>query len=281
VIIFLCGNQLRIASTPTLLLTDAIYKEYNSGMSETLEKEIAARLSAVQERIDQAAERAGRDPTEIKLVAVTKTWPAEVLLAAYNVGIRDVGENRAEELAQKRIELRDAIPEDDPLVWHQIGILQSRKTALVAENADFFHALDRVKIAKRLSSQLGEIGRELPVLLEVNLSGEASKSGLNANNWEESATQQRELRTVIQTVAQLPTLRLQGLMTMAPWGVEEQEIRDVFCRTHLLRDWLVEELPEQKLPHLSMGMTDDFEIAVEEGATIVRIGRAIFGSRQP
>jgi hypothetical protein len=250
-------------------------------MSKSLEKEIAARLSAVQDRIDQAAERTGRDPTEIKLVAVTKTWPAEVLLAAYNIGIRDVGENRAEELAQKRFELRDVIPEHDPLVWHQIGTLQSRKTALVAENADFFHALDRVKIANRLSSQLVEIGRELPVLLEVNLSGEASKSGLNANNWEESATQQRELRTVIQTVAQLPALRLQGLMTMAPWGVEEQVIRDVFCRTRLLRDWLVEELPEQKLPHLSMGMTDDFEIAVEEGATIVRIGRAIFGSRQP
>ncbi|MFL7839406.1 MAG: YggS family pyridoxal phosphate-dependent enzyme [Candidatus Promineifilaceae bacterium] len=249
-------------------------------MSERLEKEIAARLSDVQERIDQSADRAGRDPAEITLVSVTKTWPVEVLTAAYNIGVRNVGENRAEELARKRVALQETLPSDDPLIWHQIGTLQSRKTALVAENADFFHALDRVKIANRLSSQLVEIGRELPVLLEVNLSGEASKSGLNANNWEESATQQAELRKVIQNVAELPALQLQGLMTMAPWDVEEPVIRTVFQRTRLLRDWLVEELPGLKLPHLSMGMTDDFEIAVEEGATMVRIGRAIFGTRQ-
>jgi pyridoxal phosphate enzyme (YggS family) len=259
---------------------DVIYPGYNLSMSESLEKEIAARLLAVQERIDQAAERAGRDPAEIKLVAVTKTWPVEVLVAAYYAGIRDVGENRAEELAYKRSELRDALPEDDPLVWHQIGTLQSRKTNFVAENADFFHALDRIKIANRLSSQLVEAGRELPVLLEVNLSGEASKSGLDTNNWEESATQKQELRRVIQIVDQLPALRLQGLMTMAPWEVEEQVIRTVFRRTRLLRDWLIEQLPGLSLPHLSMGMTDDFEIAVEEGATMVRVGRAIFGSRQ-
>jgi pyridoxal phosphate enzyme (YggS family) len=249
-------------------------------MSKSLEKEIAARLSAVQERINEAAGRAGREPAGITLVSVTKTWPVEVLAAAYNIGIRNVGENRAGELAQKRGELQDSLPQDDPLIWHQIGTLQSRKTKLVAENADFFHALDRLKIANRLSSHLVEIGRELPVLLEVNLSGEASKSGLNANNWEESATQQQQLRTVIQTVAQLPALQLQGLMTMAPWGIDEHLIRDVFRRTRRLRDWLVEELLGLSLPHLSMGMTDDFEIAIEEGATIVRIGRAIFGTRQ-
>ena len=250
-------------------------------MSENLEKEIAERLSAVQERIDQSAIRAGRDPAGITLVAVTKTWPAEVLVAAYNAGIRDIGENRAEELTEKRQELKEAFSQDDPLIWHQIGTLQSRKTKLVAQNADVFHALDRLKVASRLSSQLVEVGRVLPLFLEVNLSGEASKSGFDANNWEESATQQAELRKVIQMVAQLPALQLQGLMTMAPWDVEESVIRTVFRRTRQLRDWLLEELPEVKLPHLSMGMTDDFEIAIEEGATIVRIGRAIFGSRQP
>jgi hypothetical protein len=165
------------------------------------------------------------------------------------------------------------------LVWHQIGTLQSRKTKLAAQSADVFHALDRVKVANRLSSQLVELGRDLPVLLEVNLSGEASKSGFNANNWEDSATQQAELRNVIQTVAKLPALQLQGLMTMAPWDVDEAEICTVFRRTRQLRNWLVEELPEVPLPHLSMGMTDDFEIAIEEGATFVRVGRAIFGSR--
>ncbi len=249
-------------------------------MSENLQQEIAERLLAVQQRIDESAVRAGRDPGEITLVSVTKTWPTEVLVAAYNAGIRDIGENRVEELAQKQNELHGAFSDDDPLIWHQIGTLQSRKTKIAAQYADMFHALDRLKVANRLSSQVTELGRTLPLLLEVNMSGEASKSGFDANNWEESATQQEKLRTVAQTVAQLPGLQLRGLMTMAPWDVEETLIRTVFRRTRLLRDWLQSELPLISLPHLSMGMTDDFEIAVEEGATIVRIGRAIFGSRQ-
>jgi pyridoxal phosphate enzyme (YggS family) len=249
-------------------------------MSESLEKEITARLSAVQQRIEESAVRAGRQSSEITLVSVTKTWPTEVLVAAYKAGIRDIGENRPEELGRKRLELHDAFPADDPLIWHLIGTLQSRKTRLAAQYADMFHALDRLKVANRLSVQVSELGRSLPLLLEVNLSGEASKSGFDANNWEKSATQQDELRNTVQTVAQLPGLRLQGLMTMAPWNVEEAEIRTVFRRTRLLRDWLQSELPELSLPDLSMGMTDDFEIAIEEGATIVRIGRAIFGSRQ-
>ena len=248
-------------------------------MTESLEQEIAARLAAVQQRIEQSAVRAGRDAGEITLVAVTKTWPSDLLIAAYHTGIRAIGENRAEELSQKRIALQDVFPASDPLSWHQIGTLQSRKTRLVAQYADMFHALDRLKVARRLSSQLVELDRFLPVLLEVNLSGEASKSGFNADNWEEDATQREELRTIVQTVDQLPGLQLQGLMTMAPWDEEEAYIRTVFRRTHALREWLQEELPRLSLPHLSMGMTDDFEIAIEEGATIVRIGRAIFGSR--
>ncbi|MFN2106088.1 MAG: YggS family pyridoxal phosphate-dependent enzyme [Candidatus Promineifilaceae bacterium] len=249
-------------------------------MSRNLEQEIAGRLSAVQQRIEESAARAGRQSSEITLVSVTKTWPTEVLVAAYHAGIRNIGENRAEELERKRLELQNAFPADDPLIWHLIGTLQSRKTKLAAQYADMFHALDRLKVAKRLSVQVSELGRTLPLLLEVNLSGEASKSGFDANNWEESATQQEKLRTVVQTVTQLPGLRLQGLMTMAPWEVEETVLRTVFRRTRLLRDWLQSELPQLSLPHLSMGMTDDFEIAIEEGATIVRIGRAIFGTRQ-
>lgn len=248
-------------------------------MNEYSEQDIAARLGAVQGRIDSAALGAGRDPQEITLVAVTKTWPADLLVAAYSSGIRNIGENRAEELARKRRDLQEMHPEMDGFVWHQIGTLQSRKTKMVAQYADMFHALDRQKVAQRLSDQVVEFGRVLPVLLEVNLSGESSKSGFFANDWEENATQQESLRTVVQTVAQLPGLELQGLMTMAPWGVEESQIRSVFRRTRLLRDWLQDEIPQVFLPHLSMGMTDDFEIAVEEGATIVRIGRAIFGSR--
>jgi pyridoxal phosphate enzyme (YggS family) len=248
-------------------------------MKSDLEKSLALRLNEVYERIALAAGRAGRNPYDITLVAVTKTWPAEVVVAAYRAGIRHIGENRAEELARKKAQLIEILPGAGDLSWHQIGTLQSRKTRLVAENADLFHALDRLKIARRLSQQLSDLDRSLPVFLEVNLSGESSKSGFLANNWEEDATQRERLRNVIETIAQLPGLDLQGLMTMAPWGVQEDLIRSIFRRTRLLAEWLQNEVPQVALSQLSMGMTDDFEIAVEEGATYVRVGRAIFGSR--
>jgi pyridoxal phosphate enzyme (YggS family) len=248
-------------------------------MNSELEKSLALRLDEVYERIALAAGRVGRDPDDIKLVAVTKTWPAEVVVAAHRAGIRHIGENRAEELARKKAQVIEMLPDAGDLIWHQIGTLQSRKTRLVAENADVFHALDRLKIARRLSQQLGDLDRSLPVLLEVNLSGELSKSGFLANKWEEDATQRESLRNVIETIAQLQGLDLQGLMTMAPWGIQEDLIRSIFRRTRLLAEWLQNELPQVTLDQLSMGMTDDFEIAVEEGATNVRVGRAIFGSR--
>ncbi len=243
------------------------------------QENLAARLEEVYARIALAADRSGRDVRDITLVAVTKTWPVEVVAAAYQAGVRQVGENRAEELSQKKQQLIEMLPEASDLIWHQIGTLQSRKTNLVAENADIFHALDRLKIARRLSQQLSELGRTLPVFLEVNLSGEISKSGFWASKWEDDATQREDLRNVIQGIAQLPGLELQGLMTMAPWGVEEDLIRSTFRRTRLLAEWLQKAVPQLPLDQLSMGMTDDFEIAIEEGATYVRVGRAIFGSR--
>ena len=234
---------------------------------------------SVLQRIGQAAERAGRDPAEITLVAVTKTWPAEVVLAAYEAGMRHFGENRPEELAEKRVAVEKVLGAASGIVWHCIGPLQSRKTTLAADYADVFHALDRLKIANRLSRQLEENGRSLPVFLEVNVSGEGSKAGFDASNWENSATQRQQLRKGVETVAELPGLHLQGLMTMAPWDVEETLIRSVFKRTRKLAAWLQEAVPSIKVTQLSMGMTDDFEIAVEEGATHVRVGRAIFGPR--
>ncbi|MFN2136466.1 MAG: YggS family pyridoxal phosphate-dependent enzyme [Candidatus Promineifilaceae bacterium] len=248
-------------------------------MANERTQEIKAHLAAVQERIDNAARRTGRDPKAITLVAVTKTWPVELLPDAHAAGIRIIGENRAEELAEKREFLAASYPELDDFAWHQIGTLQSRKTKLTAEYADYFHALDRLKVASRLSAQAETFGRDLPVLLEVNLSGELAKSGFLADKWEEDATQRADLRIIIQKVAAFSHLRLKGLMTMAPWNVDEALIRSVFQRTRMLRDWLQNELPGLALPELSMGMTDDFEIAIEEGATMVRIGRAIFGER--
>ncbi len=235
---------------------------------------LVERYVDVRERIVQAAQRAGRNPADITLVAVTKTWPVETIMAAYEVGMRHFGENRVEELAEKRPSISPA-----DITWHLIGTLQSRKTAVAAEHADLFHALDRLKIANRLSQQRPEAANPLPVFLEVNTSGEESKSGFAATRWENDATQQEKLRTVVESVAALPHIRLVGLMTMAPWDAPQEEIRTVFRRTRELACWLETAVPHLSLPHLSMGMTDDFELAIEEGATHIRVGRAIFGER--
>ncbi len=241
--------------------------------------QLAERYTAVLHRIAAAAQRVGRSPEDITLVAVTKTWPAETVLAAYEVGMRQFGENRPEELAEKRTAVDAVLGPDNGIVWHQIGTLQSRKTGLTAVHADVFHALDRLKIANRLARELEENGRVLPAFLEVNISGEASKSGFNVSNWEEDATQQAKIRTVVRELVGRPGLPLIGLMTMAPWQVSEDEIRAVFRQTRRLADWLNRVEPALNLTELSMGMTDDFEIAIEEGATHVRVGRALFGSR--
>ncbi|MCB9418834.1 MAG: YggS family pyridoxal phosphate-dependent enzyme [Ardenticatenaceae bacterium] len=256
--------------------------------------EILERYTAVTHRITQAAQRAGRNPNDITLVAVTKTWPAETVLAAYEAGMRQFGENRPEELAEKRTAVESQLGPDNGITWHLIGTLQSRKTSLAADHADVFHALDRLKIANRLSSHLLENRRlpenelssafrplpsALPVFLEVNVSGEASKSGWDMRKWENSATQRDNLRNAAETIAGLPGLHLVGLMTMAPWDAPEAEIRSVFRRTRELSMWLDAEIAVAQITQLSMGMTDDFEIAIEEGATHIRVGRAIFGSR--
>lgn len=242
--------------------------------------ELQERYQAVLDNVAQAARGAGRQPADVTLVAVTKTWPIEVLLAAYEAGMRHFGENRPEELAVKRPALEAELGGGSGIVWHYIGTLQSRKTNVIADYADFFHALDRVKIANRLSKQLGENGRSLPVLLEVNVSGEGSKSGFSAGAWETNATQQAELRTVAETINKLAGLQLAGLMTMAPWDAPKDEIRQVFRRTRELAQWLETAVSGTSLSQLSMGMTDDYELAIEEGATHVRVGRALFGSRQ-
>jgi hypothetical protein len=237
------------------------------------------RVAAVTERIARAAARVSRPAGDVTLVAVTKTWPAEVVLAAYAAGLRHFGENRPEELAWKRPAVESALGPDSGIVWHLIGTLQSRKTDEAADHADVFHALDRTKIASRLSRRLGENGRRLPVFLEVNVSGEASKSGVACAAWETDATQRAEMRKMVTESRSLPGLDVWGLMTIAPWDAEPDAIRAVFRRTRELAAWLTGDDPERRPLLLSMGMTDDFETAIEEGATHVRVGRALFGER--
>lgn len=239
--------------------------------------ELQERHAAVLARIAAAAARAGRDAGDVTLIAVTKTWPAELVLAAHAAGMRHFGENRPEELAAKRPAVEAALGGGGGITWHLIGPVQSRKSGPAAVHADVFHALDREKIARRLSADRPPDANPLPCFIEVNVSGEASKLGLDMRNWEEDATQRGNLRRLITETAALPGLSVVGLMTMAPWHAEPPLIRAVFRRARELAEWTQSELGDAL--RLSMGMTDDFEIAVEEGATHVRVGRALFGER--
>lgn len=239
---------------------------------------IAQRYTRIQERICQAARQAGRNEDEVTLIAVSKTRPTADVQEAYAAGLRHFGENRPQELTEKATEFAP-----DDLVWHYIAALQSRQTAAVAQFAHLFHALERGKIARRLDVQRGErseSGRgSLPVLLQVNISGEASKAGIASHRWEEDAAQRAQLHALAEQVAHAPHLTLAGLMTMAPWHAPSAEIQQVFERTRRLRDWLATAVPSAPLDALSMGMSDDFELAIAAGATHIRLGRVLFGER--
>jgi pyridoxal phosphate enzyme (YggS family) len=233
------------------------------------QRELEARIAAVRERIAAAARRAGRDPNEITLVAVTKTHGPETVVAAYQAGLRHFGENRVEEAGPKVEAVARLLAGAPPPTWHMVGHVQSRKAAQVLPWARMVHSVDSEKLARRLSRFCQEAGQELDILLEVNISGEASKYGLTP----------AQVPQVVEAIATLPGLRLQGLMTMAPIVPDPELARPVFAGLRTLRDDLARRFPALCWQHLSMGMTDDFEVAVEEGATIVRIGRAIFGER--
>jgi hypothetical protein len=235
---------------------------------------LGANIENVTARIAAAAQRAGRDPSEIQLVAVTKTYPAEVVLAAAEAGLTDFGENRIEEAAPKM----RAVARPD-LRWHMIGHVQSRKAREVAlAGFVLVHSVDSLKLAERLSKAAAEAERVQPILLECNVSGEAAKSGFEASGgpgrWE-------RLLSTFETGLKLPGVRVQGLMTMAPIVEHSEAARPYFARLRELRDFLAAHLPAEPetWQTLSMGMTDDFEAAIVEGATLVRVGRALFGER--
>jgi hypothetical protein len=237
---------------------------------------LGPRIAAVQSRIAGAAQRVGRNPAEITLVAVSKMHGAEVVAAAHRAGLRVFGENRIEEAAPKAAAVAallglppSTLSRAGPAVeWHMIGHLQSRKADAVLSWASMLHSVDSVKLAGRLSRACLAAGQELSVLLEVNVAGEVSKYGLAPD----------ELPAAVEAIALLPGLRVQGLMTMAPMVRDPEEARPVFAGLHRLRDAMAQRFPVLDWRHLSMGMTDDFEVAIEEGATMVRIGRALFGA---
>jgi pyridoxal phosphate enzyme (YggS family) len=236
---------------------------------------LEANLQSVRERIAAAAMRAGRDPAEITLVAVTKTQSPTMIRAALHLGLRHFGENRVEEAETKVVEL----PGD--LAWHMIGHIQSRKAKRVVHLFEMVHSVDSVKLARRLDRASEGRPHPLPVLLECNVSGEEAKYGFKADNWTESSAQRQALLDDVEKIVALPNLQVQGLMTMAPIVADPEQARPVFVRLRQLRDELAAAFTQTDWRQLSMGMTDDFEVAVEEGATLVRVGRAIFDPDLP
>jgi pyridoxal phosphate enzyme (YggS family) len=237
--------------------------------------DLEANLRNVYSRVAAAAGRAGRAPAGITLVAVTKTQSLEVIRAAYDLGLRDFGENRVEE-AEGRVH---DLPDD--ITWHMIGHIQSRKAARVAPIFQFVHSVDSVKLARRLDHACSNSAEPLPVLLELNVTGEGSKYGFAADRWFTDGGQRTLQLRSIREITTLPNLRVCGLMTMAPIVTDSEEARPAFAHLRRVREDLAQAFPRIDWLHLSMGMTDDFEVAIEEGATLVRVGRAIFAPGLP
>lgn len=221
--------------------------------------DIGARLEVVRQRIADAASRVGRDPGDVELVAVSKTKTVAETAEAVAAGVEALGENYVQELLKKREAVGDTVR------WHFIGHLQTNKVKYLVPFCELIHGVDSLKVAGEISKRAVKLERKQPVLIEVNLGGEDTKFGAG----------EQEALELAPNVAELPGVELRGLMTMPPYSDNPEDSRPQFAR---LRE-LAERLPEECCRELSMGMTGDFEVAIEEGATIVRVGTAIFGPR--
>ena len=229
---------------------------------------VAENIQSIQQRINAAARRAGRNPDEIALMAVTKTQPPERIREAYNAGQRLFGENRVQDFATKAGALQDLHAAE----WHMIGHLQTNKAARTAELFHAVDAIDSLKLAEKLDAAARKLGRKLDVLIEINVGGEAAKSGI--------APDSPALDQLLLSAPRLEALTFRGLMTVPPLTGDPQGARPYFRRLRELLDTIAaRKLPAIALSHLSMGMSHDFEVAIEEGSTCVRIGTAIFGER--
>ena len=224
------------------------------------------------DQIATAARKSGRNRGDIKLVVVTKMQPVEVVQAAIEAGVRILGENYPEEGVTKI----QSLPGQSGVEWHMIGHVQSRKARIVAEHFELLHSLDSLKIAQRLDRFAGEHKRILPALLEFNVGGEDTKSGWDASN----DSQWNKFIPDVQAILDLPNLSIHGLMTMPPLGTEPEESRRFFQRLKMLRDQMASHYPDVDWSELSMGTSADYTVAVEEGATLVRVGTAIVGARR-
>ncbi len=238
-----------------------------SSLSENLER--------VEEAIEEACRRANRPRGEVELMAVSKTYPASTIAEAASLGLRLFGENRVQEFAAKAADLapsRDSSAAE-PVRVHLIGHLQSNKAARAVELFDGIDSLDSLKLAERLNEAAARLNKRLPVLIEVKLSAEETKAGLDPDSADTAA--------LLERLPDLPHLQLRGLMTIAPWGVPEDQTRACFGALRQIRDSWAAAHPRLNFDVLSMGMSGDFYIAIEEGATRIRIGTALFGKRKP
>ena len=237
---------------------------------------ISDNINHVEDCIAAACSKVQRDPADITLVAISKQKSAEEILEAVGAGLQHLGENRVEEGVAKIPQVNSAACKK--VTWHMVGHVQSRKAKQVVQQFDIVQSVDSLKLARRLSRLAGASDRRLKVLLEINVSGEASKYGLAGYNWYQDSSVRNNLWREVGEMASLPHLEVAGLMTMAQYDADEKTIRSVFADLRGLRDAIADEL-NLSLPELSMGMTNDYPIAIEEGATMIRIGRAIFGER--
>ena len=225
---------------------------------------IRENLDTVRENIRQACERAGRSPEEVTLIAVSKTKPVEMIREAYEAGVRDFGENKVQELMDKIPQL----PSD--IRWHMIGHLQTNKVKYIVDKVKLIHSVDSLKLAQAIEKEAEKHDRTVDILLEVNVAEETSKFGLKTV----------EVLPVFEQIAQLNHIKIRGLMTIAPFVDDPEKNRTIFADLHKLYvDIKEKNIDNVTVSILSMGMTNDFEIAIEEGATMVRIGTGIFGAR--
>ena len=237
-------------------ICDLRFAIYDAGMN------LAANLETIRQRIRAACERAGRNPDSVTLLAVSKTHPPETIKAAADCGQIFFGENKVQE-ARAKIPLCPG-----KLRWHFIGHLQSNKCRDAVELFEMIQSVDSLSLAQEINKRVEQGAKRMPVLMEVNVAGEASKFGY----------QPERLLAELKEINALPRLEIRGLMTVPPWSAEAEESRPHFRRLRELRE-RAEAVLGAPLPHLSMGMSGDFEIAIEEGATIVRVGTALFGPR--
>ena len=222
-------------------------------------------LMEVESRVQAACERAGRPREDVLLIAVSKTKPAELIREIMETGTKDFGENKVQEMCNKIEEIRE------PLNWHLIGHLQRNKVKYIVDKAYLIHSVDSLRLAEEIQKEAVKKNvSKVPVLIEVNMAQEASKDGINASETEE----------LVREIAKLPNVQIRGLMTIAPFVDDPEENRVHFRAMRELRDHLkAMNIPGVEMKELSMGMTNDFEVAIEEGATMIRVGTAIFGER--